>query len=61
MKKNLVLFLMALLISATTYAQTAAVKGQVVDDMNEAIIGASVVIKGTSQGTVTDLDGNFTV
>lgn len=29
--------------------------------MNEAIIGASVVIKGTSQGTVTDLDGNFTV
>lgn len=60
MKKNLVLFLMALLVSAAAYAQTT-VKGQVVDDMNEAIIGASVMVKGSSQGTVTDLDGNFTI
>lgn len=40
--------------------QTAIeVKGTVTDDKNEAIIGASVVVKGTSNGTITDINGNF--
>lgn len=33
--------------------------GKVVDGDNEALIGASILIKGTSQGTVTDIDGTF--
>lgn len=60
MKKSLVLFLMAMLVSAAALAQST-IKGKVVDEAGEAIIGASVMIKGSSQGTVTDLDGNFTV
>lgn len=41
-------------------AQTT-INGQVKDDMGEAVIGASIVVKGTSNGTVTDFDGNFTL
>ena len=41
-----------------THQQAAKVFGTVTDG-TEAIIGASVKVKGTSQGTVTDLDGNF--
>lgn len=46
------------LFSLATYAQT--VKGIVVDaETNEPLIGASVVVDGTTNGTVTDVDGNF--
>ncbi len=41
--------------------KTVTVKGKVVDKNGEAIIGANVLVKGTSTGTVTDLDGNFTL
>lgn len=41
--------------------QTASVKGQVVDTAGEPIIGASVVVKGTTNGTITDLEGKFTL
>lgn len=36
-----------------------AVKGKVTDSNGEAIIGASILIKGTSLGTISDIDGNF--
>lgn len=39
-------------------AQTQ-VKGVVVDETGEPVIGATILIKGTSQGTITDFDGNF--
>lgn len=45
--------------SANQNAQT--VKGTVVDANGEAIIGASVQVKGTTIGTITDFDGNFTL
>lgn len=35
------------------------VKGRIIDKSGEAIIGASVLVRGTSNGTITDLDGNF--
>lgn len=41
--------------------QTGTVKGQVVDVQGEPIIGASVLVKGTTNGTITDFDGNFTL
>lgn len=42
-------------------AQTTQVSGTVLDDTGETVIGASVVAKGTTTGTITDLDGNFTL
>lgn len=35
--------------------------GQVLDQKGETVIGASVIVKGTSNGTITDFDGNFTL
>ena len=37
------------------------VKGTTIDNNGEAIIGANVVVKGTTNGTVTDIDGNFSL
>ena len=42
-------------------AQTKSLKGTVKDKLGESIIGASVLIEGTSQGTITDLDGNYVI
>ena len=42
-------------------AVMATVQGQVVDQNGEPIIGASVLVKGTTNGTITDFDGNFTI
>ncbi|KAA4704282.1 SusC/RagA family TonB-linked outer membrane protein, partial [Bacteroides intestinalis] len=53
--------LMGLFLSVGVYAQNITVKGHVKDAMGE-VIGANVVEKGnTSNGTITDLDGNFTL
>lgn len=44
------------------FAQQRTIKGQVLDaSLNEPLIGVSVLEKGTSNGTVTDIDGNFTI
>ena len=39
--------------------QAGTVKGQVVDAAGEPVIGATVQVKGTTNGTITDFDGNF--
>ena len=56
----LILFLMVL---TPMYAQTSRnISGQVVDELGEAIIGANVTVVGNkSLGTITDIDGNFTL
>jgi len=56
-------FLLAfgLLFSAALIAQTRTLEGKVTDINNEPLIGASVVVKGTSSGTVTDIDGLFEI
>lgn len=41
--------------------QVNAIKGQVVDSTGEPLIGVNVSIKGTSKGTITDIDGTFTI
>ena len=50
--------LLALLVSTAMYAQTE-ISGTVLDEFGEGVIGATVMEKGTSNGTVTDFDGNF--
>ncbi len=47
--------------SKATSSDKITVKGKVVDETGEGVIGASVVEKGTGNGTVTDYEGNFTV
>lgn len=55
----LLLFLV-LSISNTAWAQNQTVKGRVIDSkLKEALMGVSILEIGTSNGTVTDLDGNF--
>lgn len=39
--------------------QTRTIKGHIADDAGEPVIGASILEKGTTNGTITDLDGNF--
>lgn len=48
-----------ILLSFAVYAQENTVIGKVYDVSGEPIIGASVVIQGTTQGTITDMDGAF--
>ena len=59
MKRCIYTFMM-LFICGALFAQVN-VTGTVVDDKGEPAIGASVVIQGTTTGTVTDLDGNFQI
>lgn len=50
-----------IMIGVSSFAQNVMkdIKGMVCDENGEPIIGASVVVKGTSTGTISDLDGNF--
>ncbi|MDY4175561.1 MAG: TonB-dependent receptor plug domain-containing protein, partial [Bacteroidales bacterium] len=50
---------MFLLVSVVSWAQNITIKGNVKDQTGEPVIGASVIISGTTVGTVTDIDGNF--
>ena len=43
------------------HGKNIVVKGKVVDKGGEAVIGANILVKGTSTGAVTDLDGNYTL
>jgi len=55
------LMLFILVTGFTGFAQSVNVTGTVKDETGEAVPGATVVVKGTQTGTVTDLDGNFTI
>lgn len=52
-------FLMGIFLSSGVFAQQLTVKGHVKDVKGEPVIGASVLVKGTTIGTITDFDGNF--
>ncbi|MFZ4726401.1 MAG: carboxypeptidase-like regulatory domain-containing protein, partial [Paludibacter sp.] len=58
--KSLLILLFFCFSTTHLYAQSSfVVKGLVIDERREAIIGANVMINGTSVGTVTDIKGNF--
>ena len=59
--KFLLLVLVGMLMSVQVYAQSITVNGVVKDKTGESIIGANVLVKGTTNGTITDFDGNFTL
>ncbi|MBQ5982115.1 MAG: TonB-dependent receptor [Prevotella sp.] len=58
--RRLLLLVAGFFMTMTSMAQIT-VRGNVSDDAGESIIGASVMQKGTSNGAVTDLDGNFSI
>lgn len=62
MKKRVLLILSCLFLSiGFLVAQTTKVTGVVIDDTGEPAVGVSVVVKGTTTGTITDAEGNFTL
>jgi len=61
MKRKLVLWLFGLLLTVQMYAQNRTISGTVKDVKGEALIGVNVTGKGTTIGTVTDIDGKYTL
>jgi len=53
--------ILILALSMNLMAQKTTITGRVVDSKNEAVIGATILIKGTSTGTVSDFNGNFSL
>ena len=53
------LFVMAIAVSQAFSQEKIAVSGRVVDEQDQALVGVSIMLEGTSSGTITDLDGKF--
>ncbi len=61
MKKNYVLSFLFALVMFISYGQTKEIKGQVLDENQVPLAGASVLVTGTATGAATDFDGYFTI
>jgi TonB-dependent starch-binding outer membrane protein SusC len=75
MKYTFIILMGLLMLASATYAEgndnasqmlitqagELTVRGKVIDESGEPIPGATVIQQGTSQGTITDIDGNFTL
>ncbi|MDO5421090.1 MAG: TonB-dependent receptor [Bacteroides sp.] len=57
--RTILTLLVGLFLSAGVYAQQISVKGTVKDQTGEPVIGANVLVKGTTNGVITDVDGKF--
>ncbi len=57
--RQVALAFVAMLLSTVAFAQTMSINGKVVDNLGDAIIGVNVIEKGTTNGTLTDANGNF--
>ena len=53
------LFVVCCLMTQIAWAQVGTITGKVIDKTGESVIGASVLVVGTTMGTITDMDGNF--
>lgn len=60
MLKKILLLLFAV-CSLTVYGQNVEIKGTVHDNTNETLPGVSVSVKGTTRGTISDMDGNYSI
>ena len=61
MRKILLICLLAIVAVGGAYAQTRTLSGLIKDERGEPMPGASVVLKGTTRGTITDIDGKFSL
>lgn len=60
-KSQIIIFLVLLSFSFSAHAQISNLQGRVVDADNIPLIGVNVIQKGTTNGIVTDIDGNFSI
>lgn len=56
-----ILFLFFVVFAATAYSQDVIITGTVTDANSEPLVGVNVLVKGTTTGAITDIDGNFSV
>lgn len=59
--KKAAMMLLTMFITVSVYAQELTLNGTVLDENNQPLPGAGVMVKGTTNGEVTDLDGKFTL
>lgn len=55
------LIVIGLLLSATLFAQQRNITGTVTDEGGETLVGVNIIVKGTTNGTSTDIDGKFQI
>ncbi|KAA9340732.1 SusC/RagA family TonB-linked outer membrane protein [Adhaeribacter soli] len=60
-RRHLVLTLCMLLLCCSAIAQSLTIKGRITDETGEGLPGASVSVKGTTNGTITDANGNYSL
>ena len=58
---SVLMAIVAFMLSAAGASAQTAVRGKVVSDKGEPVIGAAVIVQNTSVGTVTDIDGRFSI
>ena len=58
---RLLLILIATICATSVMAQTRTITGKVHDTNGEPIVGANIIVAGTSNGTITNFDGNYTL
>lgn len=61
MRNYLKVFLFFLIFTGTAYGQSHVVTGKIIDEQGYEAIGATVLIKGTSTGVVTDINGVYQI
>lgn len=59
--RKVFLALVAIMMAIPAFAQSVDVSGTVLDDQGEPLIGVTVMVDGSSNGTATDLDGNYSL
>ena len=60
-KSSFAALVMGLLFSTALFAQNVTVSGVVADSGNNPLVGAAVMVKGTSKGVVTDINGHYAI
>lgn len=61
MKRKIMLLMYLFISIGTLMAQTKTITGLILDDLGESVIGATVLENGTTNGTITDIDGKFSI
>ena len=56
-----ILFLFFCVFALAAHSQNVVIKGSVTDVNKEPLLGVNIKVKGTSTGTITDIDGNFKI
>ena len=61
MKKTIITILSFLIVAMSSQLVAQSVSGIISDESGEGVIGVTIVVKGTTQGTTTDFDGSYTL